>query len=274
MIPMTTISALVIVYHEEGTIERCLTSLQGAVDEIIVIHDGPCNDQTVAIASRFTKKIFIGERRGMMEFHLIDGIIASQGEWILRIDADETLSFELQKHIKKLASTTKYDAYSFVWPLWDGKKAVSRHWPYKLALYNKRSIAYLENPHTNFLVKGKIKKTPYVLEHRPSIDMCNFTVKHKRWIAVEAKTYLLPTSKKRYYALGRKELMRIERKRKAALRFPFLFFVMHIYHSIRMLADYPLALFQKGPYRYLRFRFNYYTALTRAVAKAAQKQHS
>ena len=41
------ISACTIVFNEEKKIRPCLKSLQGCVDEIIVIHDGKCSDKTL-----------------------------------------------------------------------------------------------------------------------------------------------------------------------------------------------------------------------------------
>ena len=51
------ISAYLVVYHEEKVIERCLKSLVGVVNEIIVIHDGPCLDKTMEIAKKYTNHV-------------------------------------------------------------------------------------------------------------------------------------------------------------------------------------------------------------------------
>jgi Glycosyltransferases involved in cell wall biogenesis len=61
------ISACIVVYNEEKVIKRCLDSIKNVVDEIILVHDGPCKDRTLEIAKRYTNKIFIRPHVGMME---------------------------------------------------------------------------------------------------------------------------------------------------------------------------------------------------------------
>ena len=52
-----TVSIALIVKNEEKTLDRCLASLAGAVDEIVVVDTGS-TDATRAVASRYTDRIF------------------------------------------------------------------------------------------------------------------------------------------------------------------------------------------------------------------------
>lgn len=54
---MVTISLCMIVKNEENTLERCLNSVQGLVDEIIIVDTGS-TDRTTEIAGKFTDKIY------------------------------------------------------------------------------------------------------------------------------------------------------------------------------------------------------------------------
>lgn len=54
---MATISLCMIVKNEEKTLARCLDSIQGLVDEIIIVDTGS-SDRTVEIAAEFTDKIY------------------------------------------------------------------------------------------------------------------------------------------------------------------------------------------------------------------------
>ncbi|MEK6920783.1 MAG: glycosyltransferase, partial [Nanoarchaeota archaeon] len=54
---MPTVSLCMIVKNEESCLERCLLSVQGLVDEIIIVDTGS-DDGTIAIAQQFTDKIF------------------------------------------------------------------------------------------------------------------------------------------------------------------------------------------------------------------------
>src|ERR1035437_9635147 len=123
------ISAILIVYNEEKLIERCLKSLEGAVDEIIVIHDGECKDNTLSIAGRFTDKIFIEPHKGVAELHEIRGLDYASYSWILKIDADEFLSEELRTNLRVLISDENADAYAFIWPIWNGTSYITRDVP-------------------------------------------------------------------------------------------------------------------------------------------------
>lgn len=54
---MSTISLAMIVKNEEDVLARCLDSVQSIVDEIIIVDTGS-SDQTIAIAKRYSDKVF------------------------------------------------------------------------------------------------------------------------------------------------------------------------------------------------------------------------
>ena len=93
-----TISALIVARNEEKKIEKCLSSLN-FVDEIVVILDRS-TDKTLKICKTFSNKIFTGkwtcegERRNF-------GIKKCSSEWIFEIDADEIISRDLAREVKK-----------------------------------------------------------------------------------------------------------------------------------------------------------------------------
>lgn len=53
---MSTLSAVIITFNEERNIRRCLESLQGVANEILVVDSGS-TDQTTAIAERLGAKV-------------------------------------------------------------------------------------------------------------------------------------------------------------------------------------------------------------------------
>ena len=163
------ISTIIPVYHSEKTIEETLESLKGVVDEIIVVHDGKCEDNTLKIARKFTKKIYIRPHKGRSAFPFAFGLRKAKYDWILKLDDDESISKELKKNIRNLIKTKDVDAYSFIHPLWDGKKCVTKTWPRKTVLVRKSKISYLGFPgfDMNINIIGKIKKTNYVIIHKP-----------------------------------------------------------------------------------------------------------
>ncbi len=98
----TTLSACLVVCNEESRIKDCLESIKNCVDEIIVVHDGPCADKTLDIAKKYTKNIFVHQKVGNAEILRSYAYRKSTGDWILKIDADERLSKEAQRKIRNL----------------------------------------------------------------------------------------------------------------------------------------------------------------------------
>ena len=91
------ISAVIICWNDGRIITRALDSIKNVVDEILVLHDGPCSNDTLDIARKYTKKIFVMERKTRASLHLIDAMKKAKNDWILKIDCDEYLSKDLQK---------------------------------------------------------------------------------------------------------------------------------------------------------------------------------
>src|ERR1019366_6092564 len=84
-----TVSACVVVRNEEAVIERCLQSLVDVVDEIVLVHDGECEDRTLQIAARYRSRTFVRPLVGHAEVATVFAFEQARGEWILSLDADE-----------------------------------------------------------------------------------------------------------------------------------------------------------------------------------------
>ena len=86
---MTSITAVVLTYNEALHIERCLTSLDGFVDRIVIV-DSFSTDSTVEIAAQFGADVYQNPWTNYsIQFQwAIDNTDIST-DWILRIDADE-----------------------------------------------------------------------------------------------------------------------------------------------------------------------------------------
>lgn len=107
---MGKISATIITFNEEKNIARCIQSLTGVVDEIVVL-DSFSTDDTQKICQqlnvRFHQQKFIGhiEQKN-------DAIALASYDYILSLDADEALSEELKEEILKIKSNLT-GAYCF-----------------------------------------------------------------------------------------------------------------------------------------------------------------
>lgn len=88
-----TLSVVIITYNEEANLPRTLASVMPLVrdgrGEIIVVDSGS-TDGTVEIAKSFGSKVFVEEWKGYAA-QKNSAIDKASGEWILSLDADESL---------------------------------------------------------------------------------------------------------------------------------------------------------------------------------------
>ena len=105
------VSACIIMRDEAANIAGCLQSLQGNVDEIIVVDTGS-QDDSVEIARRFTNQIFFYEWDN--DFSKAKNFALSQasGDWIIFLDADEYFVAETGRNLRAIAMDcdSKFDA--------------------------------------------------------------------------------------------------------------------------------------------------------------------
>ena len=129
------ISAVIITKNEERNIVRCLESLQGVADEIVVVDSGS-TDCTEELCRGFELRFENHEWEGYSEQKNYANSLASN-DWILSIDADEALSEELRQSLLKLKQTQVPDNQVF---------AVNRltnycgHWIHHCGWYPNRKI--------------------------------------------------------------------------------------------------------------------------------------
>lgn len=87
------LSACLIAKNESLTLERCLTSLQGLVDEVILVDTGS-TDNTVDIALSHGAKVYHFTWDDDFSHARNEAIRHASGDWILVIDADEYVDEE------------------------------------------------------------------------------------------------------------------------------------------------------------------------------------
>lgn len=100
---MVSISLCMIVKNEEKILERCLKGYAPVADEIIIVDTGS-DDNTKAVASKFTDKIY--DFKWQQDFSKARNFAFSKAgmDYILSADADEILDEENQKKILDLKS--------------------------------------------------------------------------------------------------------------------------------------------------------------------------
>lgn len=198
-----TISACLVVYHEEKIIKRCLDSIKDLVDEIIIVHDGECHDRTLEIAKKYTNKIFIRQHIGIAEPHRTFSYEQAVSDWILQIDADEFIDKKDIGAIKELLIDKEINGYWFQWEMWNGKKSIRLPGLIKLFLFRKNRFTYQGLPQTAVTVLGKTKKVDLLLHHQPleeNISWRTANKKRKYWLQSHVKYFF--SDQVEYYCLG------------------------------------------------------------------------
>jgi len=106
---MIKLSAVIIVFNEERNIGRCLESLQGIADEIIIV-DSNSTDKTLEIANRYNVKIYQQDFLGYAEQKNFANSLCSFNH-IISLDADEVISENLKAEILEIKNQFTADAY-------------------------------------------------------------------------------------------------------------------------------------------------------------------
>ncbi len=166
---MTPISVVIITFNEEKNLERCLQSVIGVADDIVVV-DSFSTDRTKEIVLKF-KARFVE--------HVFDGHI-EQKNWaitqakfphILSLDADEALDETLTRSILEVKNNWTADGYSMN-RLTNYCGTWIRHGGWypdtKLRLWDSRKGSWGGvNPHDEYKMKdnGKVKKLNGDLHH-------------------------------------------------------------------------------------------------------------
>jgi len=163
------ISAVISAFNEENKIEDCLKSLKGFVDEIIFI-DNSSSDKTVQIAKKYTNNIFVVPNDPvMLNRNKNFGFTKASGQWIMSIDADERVTAELAREMKKSIANTTYKAFEFprkniIFGKWIQN---SIWWPdYNTRLFRKNFGQFpLKHVHEKLYVNGETGRLANPLTH-------------------------------------------------------------------------------------------------------------
>ncbi len=158
---MVPVSAVIITFNEERNIGRCLDSLQGIVDDIVVV-DSFSKDRTKEICEsygvRFVEHAFEGhiEQKNW-------AITQAKYPHVLSLDADEALDETLKNSILEAKSNWQTDGYSM-----NRLTNYCGHWIHhcgwypdtKLRLWDSRKGAWGgTNPHDKYELHEKEAKT-------------------------------------------------------------------------------------------------------------------
>lgn len=172
------ISATIITFNEERNLARVIESLR-CCDEILVLDSGS-NDRTVEIAKKLGARVVEASWQGYAAQKNIAAQLAAN-DWILALDADESLSEALEAEIWQIKKTgPKYDGFTVPrlaqylgrWILHSGW-----HPDRKVRLFNRQKAKWVgEFVHESVTVDGSVGHLNSNLLH----FTCNSLSEHLR----------------------------------------------------------------------------------------------
>jgi glycosyltransferase involved in cell wall biosynthesis len=189
---MEKVSAVIIAYNEQDTIERCLKGLDWA-DEIIVV-DSFSSDQTVERCQRYTAKVIRHEWEGFVRQKIYATGLA-QHDWIFSIDADEELSVELKADIINL-KRSGFNAAAYQIPrrvFYLGKWIGHGGWypDYKVRLFNRQQGQWIGiDVHEYWQTTGRLGKVRGDLLHYSYKNVADHVRKINQTTSVSAQELL------------------------------------------------------------------------------------
>jgi len=187
------ISAVIITFNEEKNIGRCLSSLQGIADEIIVI-DSFSTDRTRDICMNTGVRFF---EQPFTSYSDQKNFAASQANhpYVLSLDADEALSPELQRSILAVKKNWVADGYSMNRLTSYCGKWIKHAWypDTKLRLWDTRKGKWDGNiVHETVVMKegSTIKHLEGDLFHYSFYSLDHYILQQKKYAEMSAKALL------------------------------------------------------------------------------------
>jgi glycosyltransferase involved in cell wall biosynthesis len=185
------LSSVIIARDEEKNIGRCIQSQLNCIAEIIVLIDDRTKDSTLEIVKPFPSvKYEVAKWKGFSATKKYAVSLASN-DWILWIDADETLTPELVNELIEFKkSEPKYDSYSFPRKAnFLGRWILHSGWyPARVTrLFNKNKIIFSDSDvHEHLVVTGKTGKFKNDIEHYTDPDIKHYFEKFNNYTTLAA----------------------------------------------------------------------------------------
>jgi glycosyltransferase involved in cell wall biosynthesis len=168
-----TISAALIVKNEERTLGRCLASLDGAVDEIVVVDTGS-NDGTMAIAHQHKARVFHFPWRDDFAAARQYAFDQASSDWVFWLDADDVVIGA--DRIRGVTASAPPEVGGFYWRyiLWRDERGEPTHTCWReRCVRNDGSFRWTGRVHEVLVTsqpRSLVKTGEIVVEHRPEVD--------------------------------------------------------------------------------------------------------
>jgi glycosyltransferase involved in cell wall biosynthesis len=180
------LSVCIITLNEEDNLPRCLASVAGLAQQVVVLDSGS-TDGTQRIAAAAGADVSIREFRGHVE-QKNAALELAQHDWVLSLDADEWLDDALRAEIARLvggAAPADLDGYeldrrSLYLGAWIDHCGWAPQWRLRLVRRGRGRWTGMD-PHDRLEVQGRVARLPGRLGHRPYRDLADHVAKVNRY---------------------------------------------------------------------------------------------
>lgn len=193
---MANLSVVINTINEEKNLPEAIKSVKNLASEIVVV-DMMSDDDTQKIAKKLGAKVYEHKRMGYVEPARNFAISKASCDWILILDADERITPELSKTIKKIIGNPDANYYriprkNIVFGKW---LQYSRWWPdYNIRLFQKGYVEWNEIIHSVPTTAGKgldLEATENnAIEHNNYESIDQFIQRMNRYTTYQAKVLL------------------------------------------------------------------------------------
>jgi len=204
------LSVALAAYNEEKNLGRCLDSVKGWVDEIVIV-DGSSIDKTREIAKKYGARVYKTANKPV--FHILKqmAIDKCRGGWILQLDADEVVDKDLKNEILSIIKKgSELDAFwiprkNFFLGKWLRKTG---QYPDPVIRFFKKGKARLpcKSVHEQMVVDGKVGWFKGHLFHYSNISFAEYLKRSNRYTTLTAQEMLDKKEKPGFWLFVRSAL--------------------------------------------------------------------
>jgi glycosyltransferase involved in cell wall biosynthesis len=187
------LSVAIITLNEEKHLPSCLKSVEGIADEIVVVDSGS-TDKTVDIARKYGAKVYTKDFDNYANQKNY-ALSKSTNNWVLSIDADETIEKELAGEIKNMLENPTPGIVGYSIPRKNiifGKYIKYSRWQPELDrhiwLWDKRYGKWSGKVHEEVMVNGEAGRMKYAKVHTQYEKVSEFMSMMNRYSQFDAES--------------------------------------------------------------------------------------
>jgi|GEM_PF-372638 len=206
-----SISAVILSKNSEKKIGKCLFSLKGWADEIIIV-DGGSTDDTVKIAERSGARVYPHPFSGSFAGERNFGTDKASSDWVLQLDSDEVVTDAFKKVCDETLPETKCSAFKFRRKnIFLGHEFTYGGWyHWSQHLFKRGCARYEGRVHEKMIVDGEAGSVDADILHNPFDSISEFVERQNRYTDLQARDIIDTekdlTAKKIRYNLKAKPL--------------------------------------------------------------------